>query len=739
MKKLLSALLIFSCLISTLQSFAQFEQMKAKKKILFEKAVHFDTLFVFDQALEYYKKFQKVNPNNFYVVNKIADIHRLLGHNEDASEWYAKAVTMSEATPQQTLYYAEALRGSGKYEMAKKYFEKYAEQNPNDSRPRKISEGLVNVSSYFKDTASYTVRNLDINTKQADFSPAWYKNNSISFVSARAEDAKKVDKRWSGGQAFLDLYAADFDTTRKKASNPQKFAGKIESEYHEGPMTFDSTYSKIIFTRNNLIKRTKTSKEGIIKLNLFEAIIKDGTWSDVKRLPFNSNEYSCGHPTLSRDGKFLVFASDMPEGKGGQDLYVVEYLGESGWGTPVNLGPDINTEGDEVFPFLNQDGTLYYSSNGMPGLGNLDVYMAQKTSDSQWGFPKNFGAPINSRFDDFGFINNKKKQAGFFSSNREKGKGDDDIYFFDNKQFLLKVLVYDKLSGEPINDATVRIAQNADTLVTQQTDIKGNTIFKVPKGPEYVFKATKEGYKPNYVPVLSDTLNGIVRIPLMRNGFILEALVVDKTTQKPIDNAVILVKNDKTGALDTASRTGLNGKAYPFVLSNNNFTIKADKFGYFLISQVTVSTFNVVGDTIKVKLELSYLAAGSIVKLENIYYDFDKYNIRKDAAVELDRVVEIMQKYPKMKIEMRSHTDSRGSDAYNAKLSQNRATSAAKYIVKEGIAQTRIAYKGYGETVPVNNCTNDAVCSEEEHQLNRRTEFKVLVQPDGTQVKGTIQ
>lgn len=738
MKKLLSALLLLACILVSVQSFGQYQQMKAKKKVLFEKAVHYDTLFVFDKALEYYKKFHSKNPTNFYVVNKIADIHRVLGQSAEASEWYAKAITMPEATPIQTWYYAQALRGSGKYELAKKYYEKYAEDNPTDSRPKRISEGLVNLGSYFRDTASFSIINIEINTPFADFSPIWYKNNGIAFVSSRTE-SKKTDNRWSGGQSFLDLYKADFDTLKKKFGQPELFKGKVISDYHEGPMAFDSSFTKIVFTRNNLIKKTKTSESGIIKLNLFESTITNDVFDKPKRLPFNSPEYSCGHPTLTKDGNLLIFASDMPGGKGGQDLYYSEFSGGT-WGEPVNLGADINTEGDEVFPFLHEDGTLYYASDGLAGLGNLDVYAAKKTADKQWGFPKNIGAPINSQYDDFAFIYNKDKNSGFFTSNRPNGKGDDDIYFFDNRQFLLKVYVYDKLTGEPISGSMVRLAENGDTLITQNTDEKGYTIFKTPKGPEYTFKASKDGYKDNYVTFDSgNSATDTVKIPLMRNGFILEALVVDKTTQQPIDAAVVLVKNDKTKDVDSSKVTGLNGKAYPFILANNNYTIKADKFGYFLVSPVNISTFNVQGDTIKVKLELSYLAAGAIVKLENIYYDFDKSNIRKDAAEELDRLVEIMEKYPQMKIEMRSHTDSRGSDAYNMKLSQNRATSAAKYLVKKGIKQTRIAYKGYGETLPVNNCTNDYPCSEAEHQLNRRTEFKVLVQPDGTKVKGTIE
>jgi outer membrane protein OmpA-like peptidoglycan-associated protein len=329
---------------------------------------------------------------------------------------------------------------------------------------------------------------------------------------------------------------------------------------------------------------------------------------------------------------------------------------------------------------------------------------------------------------------------GYFTSNRPGGKGDDDIYYFDNQHFKIKIVVYDKLTNENIAEATVKVVEKTDTIYRLKTDKDGRTTAKVQFGNTFVLKASKEGYRSNTVTINTNEIdaNQDIRIPLMQ-GYILEALVVDKTTQKPIDAADVFADSEKAGKVP--GKTDASGKAYLNVKAGQIYKATADKFGYFLVSAKTVSTIDIPEnqDTIKVTLELSFLSAGAIVKLENIYYDFDKYNIRKDAAEELDRLVEIMNKYPKMKIEMRSHTDSRGSDSYNMTLSSNRAKSAAKYIVKEGINQSRIVYKGYGETVPVNGCTNGVPCSEEDHQLNRRTEFKVLVQPDGTEVKGSIQ
>jgi outer membrane protein OmpA-like peptidoglycan-associated protein len=668
----------------------------------------------------------------------MADMYRVRGMHSEAADWYSKAVTLEGAGPLQTYYYAQSLRNIGNYEEALKQYRKFAEQSPNDPRGAEIASGLADLDRFYKDSSRYFIRNVEeLNTDKADFSPAWYKNKALAFVSAGQKG--KIDNRWSG-QIFFDIYYADYDTINKKFSQPKIFSPRIQTDYHEGPVTFDSTFNRMIFTRNNVIKKTKKSQEGIVKLNLFESTQTDGNWNKAARLPFNSTEYSCGHPTITKDGRLMIFASDMPGGLGGQDLYYVEYKAEK-WGEPVNLGPDINTPGDEVFPFLHEDGTLIFASDARPGLGGLDIYSAEKTGERKWGNVQHLGAPINTRFDDFGLIYNKQKTQGYFSSNREGGKGDDDIYYFDNTRFRLKVFVYDKATGIGIEKALVRVSEKTDTIRRVETDKEGRvTVMKLEFGKTFTFKASKEGYRSNYVTINTREFNANeeIRIPL-NQGFVLEALVVDKVTQNPIDAATVQIQSEKYGV--ESAVTSAKGLAYFVAKAGQTYKAIADKFGYFLVSPQTVSTLGIPDnqDTIRVKLELNYLAAGAIVKLENIYYDFDKYNIRRDAAEELDRLVEIMNKYPKMKIEMRSHTDSRGSDAYNMTLSNNRAKSAAKYLISKGIDKSRIVYKGYGETVPVNKCTNNVPCSEEEHQMNRRTEFKVLVQPDGMEIKGTVQ
>ncbi len=711
-----------------------FAGVPVKKRVRFEKGQRSQNLFLFDKAIKHYSKFYEKNPNNFRVSSKLADVFRITGQYENALEWYGRIIQMPEAKPVHHYYYAQSLRNLGRYEEAKAHYEKFIALDAEDPRGTDILSGLNNMHPFFKDSAMYYIESLEINSPNADFSPAFFRNKSLAFPSARGSG--KIDERWSG-QPFLDLFFAEYDSSKNAFSTPQQFKGKVASKYHEGPLAFDSTFTKVVFTRNNLVKRPKKSKDNIIKLNLFQANISGEEMSNIERINFNSTEYSCGHPTLSSDGRFMIFASDMPGGKGGQDLYYTEFDGAL-WSEPVNLSDAINTPGDEVFPFLHEDGTLYFASDARAGLGGLDIYKAAKTGDKQWANPTNLGYPINTQYDDFGFIQNKEKTLGYFSSNRPGGKGDDDIYYFDNQRFFINILVYDRLTNKPIEAATVKQVVKEDTLQTTRSNESGMVEMKVKYGSEFDLRATRTDYRPRTVSVKTDgmTPKDTVKIGM---GLILEITVINAKTSAPLPGSIVnsLLKEKDLVQTDTANA---QGKVFVYVKTDGNYRLSADKFGFFLTEPVELNTANIAEtvDTHRVRLELNYLGAGEIIVLKNIYYDYDKFNIRPDAASELDRLIEIMKKYPAMKIEMRSHTDSRGSDSYNEKLSDNRAKSAAQYIISKGIAKNRLTFKGYGEKVPVNKCVNDVPCSEEEHQMNRRTEFKVLVQPDGMEVQGTI-
>jgi len=609
------------------------------------------SLFQFQKAIRIYTKVLSRRPTNYKALSQIADVYRITGDYDNALKWYGEVVKHPECSPVQKFYYAQMLRTAEQYDSAKVYYKQYAELVSGDPRGKRLADGIDMIPQWLKDSASIRVMQYPHNSPASDFSPAYYKGDSaIVFPSSRGSG--RIDELWSG-MPFLDLFISEKNDTGYTV--PVPLPGNVNREFHEGPLVFDSTGTVMYFTRNNYIKKKKKSSEGIMKLKVFKAEYKDGKWTEVSDLPFNSNEYSVGHPALSPDGKYLYFASDMPHpgAQGGQDLYYVE-ITSAGFEPPVNLGPGINTKGDEVFPFMHKNGTLYFASDSYEGFGGLDIYSANKNAGA-WGNVANLGYPINSSKDDFGLIFNEKLDGGLFSSNRGGGTGSDDIYLFDKKnRVVLLGKVIDKKTKEPVPDALIKLLEKPDGQVDSLlSDNKGKFQFNLPL--------------------------------------------------------------------------------------NKQFSVTADKYGYFLVSPLDISTRKAGGDTIKVVLELQRISVGEVVKLENIYYDFDKYNIRPDAAKELDRFVSFMNKYPGLVVELRSHTDSRGSDTYNMWLSQKRAESAVAYVIAHGIHKSRITARGYGESMPVNKCINRVQCTEEEHQQNRRTEFLVVKQPEGLKVKSSVQ
>lgn len=613
------------------------------------------TFFQFDKAIKSYNKVLNKRPENYQALSQIADVYRITGDYDNAVKWFGELARHPECSPVQKYYYAQMLRTVQLYDSAKIYFLQYAELVPGDPRGKRLADGIDMIPQWLRDSSSVRINEFSHNSPGSEFSPAYYKSDSaIVFPSSRGTG--KIDQLWSG-MTFLDLFVSEYTDTGYTA--PAPLPGNVNKAFHEGPLVIDSAGTVMYFTRNNYIKvkKKKKGEEGIMKLKVFKAEYKDGKWSEILDLPFNSNDYSVGHPTLSPDEKYLYFASDMPhdDAQGGQDLYYVE-ITSSGYEPPVNLGPGINTKGDEVFPFMHNNGTLFFASDSYEGFGGLDVYSATKGSDGKWGNVLNLGYPINSNKDDFGLIYNKELNGGLFSSNREGGSGDDDIYIFDRKAQI-----------------------------------------------------------------------------------ILLGMVVDKKTREPLPGAFVKLTEQATDETMDSLTTSDDGKFQFDIFTNKDYTASAEKYGYFLVSPIDVSTRVAGKDTIIVTLELQRISVGEVVKLENIYYDFDKYNIRPDAAKELDRFVSFMNKYPGMAIELRSHTDSRGSDNYNMWLSQKRAESAVAYIVSKGVDKKNITAQGYGESVPVNKCVNRVPCTEEEHQQNRRTEFVVVRQPDGLKVKSSVQ
>ncbi len=729
------------------------------------------------------------------------------------------------------LKYAQVLAGNGKYSESQSMYEQYNEKVKNDPRGSAFSQLYEDISVLSRNANCYTIDYLSINTTAADFSPSYYQNGLV-FVSNRSNMAgvKRVF-RWSE-TPFLDLFfledigelgsssaglggstpADNSGKGRKKkigfvgsdeytaptandsktigsygganinlgygygdtpVTESEKFSGSINSKYHEGPTAFFKDGQRVIFTRNNFVKgKSGESSDGINKLKLYLATAEKDGWGNISELPFNSDEYSTGHPALNDDESLLFFASDMPGGFGGTDIYASR-LENGNWSQPINLGPAINTKGNEMFPFVDENGNLYFSSEGLPGAGGLDIFFAQLSGTEVHGTPINLGMPINSSKDDFGMVTDGLRQKGYFSSNRKRGGDDDDIYSFERQCELqegcdLILAVYDAETKMPLDNVTITYGDASGELNEATTNSDGSLILKnLAENNEYTFRATRDGYTANTVSFITENCGNEatrIEIPLSapvevvqgndldatlpdngdtgtsgiglerpedglsESGFsnngtcTISGRVLAQGTTNPIDGVLVSLLNACDGTTQTAY-TDVSGYFEFIAVEDCDYTISGTKAN-LASDNVTITKLNC--DNGGERRDLYMFGTGDVVRIENIYFDYGKCNIRPDAQVGLDKLVQVLREYPGMKIELSSHTDSRSPADFNQRLSDGRAKESAEYLFKRGISRNRVEYRGYGESQITNGCVDGVPCSEKQHQANRRTEFKIL-------------
>ncbi len=684
------------------------------------------TKFAYQSAVEYYLKAYKQDDSDGSLRKKIANCYRLLNDQSEAEEWYELLVEKGDSEPQTYLYYAQALESNRKYDKAKLWYEKYEELEPAENRVDRKLIGLDEVDTYYSDSGYYEIVPVKINSKAPDFSAAFY-NKGIVFVSGRKKSpiVKKVFN-WDQS-SYLDLFYAEIDEEHHLLS-PRQFNRRINTRYHEGPLAFYDGESKVVFTRNNFYEgKEQRSTDDVNKLKLFFAKNNDGNWTDIEPFQYNDNEYSVGHPTITEDGAFLIFASDMPGSVGGTDLWSSEWTGK-GWTTPKNLGPEINTEGNEMFPYLDNE-TLYFASNGHAGLGGLDVYYSNFSRSGSVGDVNNLGAPLNSSKDDFGLITNDDGRSGYFSSNRIHELYDDLYHFNFDKPRITQIngLVELQRDLSPIKEAQVFLIDSVsnDTLSTIETDRKGRFSFEVDWDRKYKLVAKKAHYDAVNIPIVNTYSHHEEEaiILMKRMELIAKVIAIDNVTKELIPKPHIIVLDPVHG--HSVTPTHIDVDTFEYVIEPNiTYDVAGAKRHYFTEHTDQYSGTEKYGEVFWI-VPLGEIELDKAIALEKIYYDLNKADIRPDAAVELDKLVTILKENPDIKIELSSHTDSRGSDDYNKSLSQRRAESAVAYIINQGIASIRITAKGYGEEALVNKCSNGTPCSKEEHQRNRRTEFKV--------------
>jgi len=616
-----------------------------------------------------------------------------------------------------------------------------------------------------------------INSEKLEYSPAFYEDGVV-FISTNFENVRYKVKDSRIDKNIMSIYWAQRDSLGGLLA-PVPFAGELLTRVHEGPLTFDRTGEQMFFTRNNNVKgKRKISSDGISKLKIYSAIKFKDDWTAVEDLSFNMDESNTCHPAISVEGDKLYFASDREGGQGGMDIWVVRRKGDS-WGEPVNLGPKVNSPGNDAFPFIHADGTLYFASDGHAGLGGYDLFYALAEGTS-FAAPINLKAPFNTEADDFAMIVDRDKRNGYFSSNRKAGLGDDDIYNFyltgnksivgdpnskaDMQKSKVWFILKDKFSGEVIPEANVsalNLGLATDNVVTDNaglignyipmgdfynkilveleldsTDVFGQTDFEgripiVLIGNENVINFQKPGYQNKQVVLSSFTEGEEIYVELEKiNNPIPFTGEVLGVLGKPMAGATILME-DEDGHSDQLT-AGPDGK-FQYMLSRNKIykvSIIQDgkKVSTHQIGSIDseANAGRPMGMTFDLaENETLGLKEGLVIELPNIYYNFNDASIRPDARKDLDLVVDVLRKYPNMAIELGSHTDSRGGTRYNKKLSQKRAENAVAYLVNQGLDAARIAPIGYGETVIRNKCTDGKKCAESDHQYNRRTEIKV--------------
>lgn len=637
--------IIFSFLLvcgAITSSYAQSSKLQQADKD-FDSHAYIDAQQVYLKVVENgYKSAQ--------VYKKLADTYYYNSKYAEAAKWYRNLIEDFEEEVDSESYFRAALslRTMGELEVSAEYMRTYYEQIGKEIPDNfDFSDPQVMQQLY---TASQEI-DIDLvstNSGIADFGPAFLGEEYIVFASGRDTSSEKHD--WNE-MPFLSLYQAKRDKEGGDLEEPLRLEGEIHSPFHEASAVFTADGKTVYFTRNNYKKgKAKYDDTHTMRLKIFKATLQeDHTWGEVEELPFNDDSYSVAYPALNPQENKLYFSADFEGTYGLSDLWYVEIdKEENSYGEPINLGDKINTIGRDAFPYIDSNNVLYFSTDGRPGFGGLDIFYTKLDS---LGLPteiKNIGAPVNSSQDDFAFIKDAVTGKGYFSSNRtdiENEAGVDNIYYFTEECHLfIEGMVYDEETSEPIAFATVEILdENGEFLDSRNTDQEGNYKFKVPCHHDFVIKGMAENYHTKELHALmEDAENEVLEldIPL-----------------KPIDPCE--------------------------------------------------------GDL------------GCKLDLQPIYFDFDKWNIRPDAEVELSKILEAMKLYPELVIHIESHTDSRGTETYNMQLSEKRAQSTRDWLIDKGINADRLTAQGYGESQLVNHCSDGVECTDEEHQLNRRSMFLI--------------
>jgi outer membrane protein OmpA-like peptidoglycan-associated protein len=609
-----------------------------------------------------------------------------------------------------------------------------------------------------------------VNSEDLEFSPTFFEDG-IVFISTKIADPNFQIKDKKIGKNIMSIFKAtrNDEGVLKK---PEVFATELLSDGHEGPIAFDRNNEKLFFSRNQDAK----GKFDIRKMDIYVAERKGDGWGNIKSLPFSDSNFDDCHPTISVENDAIYFSSDREGGQGGMDIWMSRRIGNE-WSDPVNLGPEINGKGNELFPFVHADGTLYFASTSFGGEGGLDLFYAIP-SGAGWTIPLNMGKPFNSEKDDFGFIVDRDNKNGYFSSNRKGGFGEDDIYSFfilsDGPGVVKKpkkeiaVDVKDKESGEILEDAVISyidldgytlgeamngkdgdggllsLEEGGDGFTYRMNfggssrlakDSTGRVI--VPTG-NTVLKVEKKGYQPQYITVTEEIFENGLQIEMEPAidcmNFIATVYGEDRISKQAGANVIV---TDLATGEQIELVTDASGEVIYCLPCDKVFNVIASRNGIVTSANTIKSQPCSASEALETALFLEgsgqILVEGTVIQLPNIYFNFNDATLRPDARPDLDALVSLLEIYPDMIIELASHTDSRGTKSFNLELSQRRSENSRAYLLENGIAPDRVVPVGYGETQLSNRCVDGVSCTEEEHQENRRTE--VIIRKLGNPVE----
>lgn len=583
------------------------------------------------EAVDGYLNLVEKGNTDAYVAKQLGDSYYYMHNTVAAEQWYAKAIQTKQDS--ETYYrYAQVLKSNGKYTNSDAQMKIFSALMPDDQRAKQFNKNPNYLAELVNKEKLFVVEKISVNSQRSDFGASLY-GDILYFASARNESNKIYG--WNN-EPFLDIYQSTYNADGSY-SEPIP-VNELNSRFHEGPLTMTKDGNVVYFSsesfKDKLFEKDKNHKLKLGQVNLYKSIKENDKWGVVTPLPFNSKSFSMGNPSIDADGKVLYFASNIPGSFGGTDIWKVTVNNDGTFGTPENLGNKINTAGDENFPFVTDDGILYFSSNGLMGLGSFDVFSVDLNKDEE---PYNLGKPVNTEKDDFAFTFNKEKNIGFLSSNRD---GVDHIY-----------------SSVPICKAQIA------------------------------------------------------------------SVVKDAKTGALLENSRVVLLDANNTVLET-KLSNTNGAVFYDVECQKPYSIQVFKDGYvtksFSIAKISEGkiTIDAVIDPIEV------IVTETEIILNPIYFEYNKSNITKLGATELDKLVYIMSQNDKLKIYVKAHTDSRGTDEFNLDLSERRANTTVAYIVSKGILADRITGKGFGESEFKVDCQEN--CTEEEHALNRRSEFMIV-------------